>query len=80
MLHDVISASHIDGYRINLTFDDGKSGIVDFSEYPAKGGVFRQFEDIDFFKDFSVSNDLGTLVWKNEIDVAPETLYIKAIS
>ena len=55
-----------------------KKGIVDFSEYLLKGGVFDRFKDIDFFKNFSVNDELGTLTWRNDIDVAPEKLYSKA--
>ena len=78
MLHDVISAKYEGNYRIELTFDDEKKGIVDFSEYLLKGGVFDRFKDIEFFKDFSINDELGTLTWRNDIDVAPEKLYSKA--
>ena len=78
MIHDVVAASYEGGYRIELTFDDGKRGVVDFSDYPAKGGVFERFRDLDFFRTFTVSEELGTLVWGDEIDVAPETLYAEA--
>ena len=78
MLHDVVLATYEGEYKIELTFDDEKKGIVDFSEYLLKGGVFDRFKDIDFFKDFSVNDELGTLTWQNDIDVAPEKLYSKA--
>jgi hypothetical protein len=29
MLHDVVSASYKGGYRIEITFDDGKAGVVE---------------------------------------------------
>ena len=29
MLHDLVKAEYISEYKINLTFDDGKIGIVD---------------------------------------------------
>ena len=31
MIHDVVKAEYIDGYRIKVTFDDGREGAVDFS-------------------------------------------------
>ena len=31
MLKDVISASYIDGYKIQVTFEDGVTGVVDVS-------------------------------------------------
>ncbi|NNJ84273.1 MAG: DUF2442 domain-containing protein [Gammaproteobacteria bacterium] len=79
MLPDVVSANYEGGYRIAITFDDGKRGVVDFSEYLPKGGVFDHFKDMDFFKDFRVNDELGTLAWQEDIDVAPEKLYAKAI-
>ncbi|MGB6066031.1 MAG: DUF2442 domain-containing protein [Desulfomonilaceae bacterium] len=78
MVHDVISAVYKGGYLIELEFDDGKRGIVDFSKYLARGGVFERFKDVEFFRNFSVNDELGILTWANEVDVAPETLYAEA--
>jgi len=78
MIHDVISARYKEGYNIEIEFDDGKHGTVDFSMYLDKGGVFARFKDLDFFRAFSVNEELGTLTWGDEIDIAPETLYAKA--
>lgn len=77
-MQDVVSAVHKGDYRIEVTFDDGKKGIVDFAKYLEKGGVFERFKDKDFFSSFQVNQELGTLSWQNEIDVAPETLYAEA--
>jgi hypothetical protein len=78
MLHDVVGAVYKGGYRIEIEFDDGKRGVVDFSGYLEKGGVFDRFGDIEFFKSFSVNKEIGTLTWGHEVDVAPETLYAEA--
>lgn len=78
MIHDVVAAVYKGDYRIELEFDDGKRGIVDFSKYLDKGGVFERFKDMEFFRGFSVNDELGILTWGNEVDVAPETLYAEA--
>ena len=78
MLHDVVKATYRGSYRIELEFDDGKSGVVDFSPYLKRGGVFERFKDLEFFRAFTVNAELGTLVWGEEVDVAPETLYAAA--
>lgn len=78
MLHDLVTAIYRGNYQIELEFDDGKRGIIDFSNYRERGGVFDRFNDIDFFCNFSVNKELGVLTWGNEIDLAPETLYAKA--
>lgn len=78
MLHDVVSASYKGGYTIEVAFDDGKKGLVDFSRYMVRGGVFARFRDIEFFKSFKVDSELGVLTWAGEVDVAPEILYSEA--
>ena len=75
MLCDIVDAKYIGAYKLKVVFEDNKQGIVDFSHYPDKGGVFEKFRDIAFFKNFTVSKDLGTIVWNDEIDIAPETIY-----
>lgn len=78
MIHDLVSATYKGGYKIEVRFDDGKGGIVDFSPYLDKGGVFNHFKNIDFFRQFKVNEELGVLTWQNQIDIAPETLYAEA--
>jgi hypothetical protein len=78
MLKDVISARYKGEYKIEVTFEDGATGVVDFEKYLEKGGVFNKFKDKDFFKRFSINEELGVLTWEDEIDIAPETLYAEA--
>ena len=78
MLHDVVKATYRGEYRIELEFDDGQRGIVDFSKYLERGGVFERFKNLEFFRSFSVNAELGALTWRDELDVAPETLYAEA--
>jgi len=40
MLRDVVSAIYQGGYLIELEFDDGQRGTVDFTKYLARRGVF----------------------------------------
>ena len=77
MLQDIINAEYVEGYKLKITFENGHSGIVDFSDYTKRGGVFKKFKDLDFFINFTVSRELGTIVWGGNIDIAPETLYKK---
>ncbi len=78
MLHDVVAASYQGEYKIALEFDDGSRGVVDFSSYLQRGGVFEQFQDIEFFRGFRVDPELGTVTWRGQLDIAPETLYAAA--
>jgi hypothetical protein len=78
MLHDVVSAIYRGDYLIEIEFDDGQRGTVDFSKYLERRGVFERFRDLEFFQSFSINKELGVLTWGNEIDIAPETLYAEA--
>ena len=78
MIHDVVSSVYQEGYKIEVTFDDGKKGIIDFAKYLRRGGVFERFKDMDFFRSFTINQELGILTWQDEIDIAPETLYAEA--
>ena len=71
-LPTVVRAEYRGAHRIHLTFDDGSSGVVDFSRW-LNGRVFAPLRDPDCFARFSV--DGGTVTWPNGADVAPETLY-----
>jgi hypothetical protein len=78
MVHDVFSAIYKGGYKIEVEFDDGKGGIVDFSSYLEKGNVYKKFKDLVFFRRFKINPELGVLTWPDEIDITPETLYSEA--
>ena len=78
MIHNAVSAEYRSGYRIEVVFDDGRRGIVDFSDYPARGGVFSRFRDMQFFCSFKINPELGVLTWGDDVDIAPETLYAMA--
>ena len=78
MLHDIVSAVYRGGYLIELEFDDGQSGTVDFAGYLERRGVFERFWDLEFFRSFTINKELGILTWGGEIEIAPETLYAAA--
>ena len=49
LMQDVVSAVYQGDYRIEVTFEDGKKGIVDFTKHLEKGGVFERLKDKAFF-------------------------------
>ncbi|GJQ33536.1 MAG: hypothetical protein HBSAPP04_23750 [Ignavibacteriaceae bacterium] len=75
MKYEVISANYLQDYKIELRFRDGTTGIVDFQVFLGKGRLTQPLLNKDFFRCFKVNADLGTLVWENGYDIAPDTLY-----
>lgn len=72
----IIEARVSGRFRLYLAFSDGVCGEVDLEErLKAKGGVFEPLKDPDYFALGKYDPDAGTVVWPNEADIAPETLY-----
>lgn len=77
-MYDIVEATYIESYKIELVFENGKRGVVDFAGYLRKGGVFQRFSDPAYFKGFYINKELGVLCWPDGVDIAPETLYHEA--
>jgi hypothetical protein len=78
MIHDIIDAIYKGDYLIELFFDDGKYGVVDFSKYLKRGGVFKKLKNIEYFRAFQINKELSVLTWANDLEITPETLYAEA--
>jgi hypothetical protein len=59
---------------LRLTFEDGAEGEVDLSNWNWRG-VFDPLADPDYFRQVRLDEELGTIVWPNGADMAPETLH-----
>jgi len=68
----VVSAEYEGGYRIRLSFSEGTVKTVDFRKW-LDGPVFEPLKDAAYFQRFFL--EVGTVVWPNGADIAPETLY-----
>jgi len=68
----VIRATYKSAYQIELVFNDGAVGTVDFEQW-LSGPVFEPLKDVAYFQKFFV--DGGTVSWPNGADIAPETLH-----
>ena len=79
MLPRIKRVRHIEKYRLELTFTDGEKAELDFrNRIVGRGGVFAPLEDVEFFKQVKVDQEIGTLVWPNEVDFCPDVLYSEA--
>lgn len=67
----------LEGYKLLVTFVQGERKIYDMApllEYP----VFKPLSNKGLFK--SARTDGCTVVWNDEIDIDPESLYNEGIS
>lgn len=74
MILRVRDAEYLRGYIIWLRFNDGAEGEIDLSG-ELEGEVFGPLRNPEEFKKFKVDPELGTIVWENGADLAPEFLY-----
>jgi hypothetical protein len=74
----LIGAKSCDRYTVHVRFEDGLTADVDLSYLLDYGGVFEPLRELDYFRQLRADTEAGTIVWPNEADIAPETLYAHA--
>lgn len=72
---DVTSVRVLARYIVELTFDTGEVKVLDLEPLLA-GPIFEPLtNDYELFRQVSVSDEAGTIVWPNGADLSPQTLY-----
>ncbi|HKZ15095.1 MAG TPA: DUF2442 domain-containing protein [Solirubrobacterales bacterium] len=61
---------------VALTFADGLEGEVDLRGH-LWGPVFERVRTPEGFAEVYVDDETGTITWPGEVDLAPDTLYIR---
>ncbi len=74
MLPKLREAKYQGGYRIWLKFSDGVEGEIDL-EQELWGEIFEPLKDKARFSELVLDSEVGTIVWPNGADFAPEFLY-----
>lgn len=75
----VTDVQSLGGHQLRLHFEDGSFGDVDFSDEDWSG-IFSPLADPEYFAKVRLDQELGTIVWPNGADIAPETLHRLAIA
>lgn len=65
-------ADYVSDYKIEVEFNDGKTGCVDLKNQ-LQEPIFQPLREIEYFKSFKLNS--WTLEWENGADFAPEFLY-----
>ena len=73
MILHVVEARYEHDFVVYLRFNDGAEGYVDLSG-ELYGEMFAPLRDKGVFAAFKLDPELGTLVWPNGADLAPEFL------
>ncbi|MCL0078638.1 DUF2442 domain-containing protein [Dehalococcoidia bacterium] len=77
MFLHVTDAKYIEDYRVEISFNDGRNGVADLSD-ALKGSVFGPLREKSVFSRLKLDKELGTIVWPNGADLAPEYIYFQA--
>ena len=67
-----IDVKALDGYNIEVFYDDGVTGIVDLNDLVQKG-IFQQLQNADAFK--NVHTDGYAIAWSHELEIDAENIY-----
>jgi hypothetical protein len=70
----VIAAKPLDGYNLEIEFNDGVVRVVDCS-FLLHGTLGGPLKDLAYFRQVRVDDDARTVVWPNGLDPAPELLH-----
>lgn len=62
-------------YRLMLLYTNGEARLFDASPYLERG-VFTRLKDFNLFAQARLA--FGTVTWPGELDIAPETLYLRS--
>lgn len=60
-------------FTLTITFTNGEVGCFDMKPY-LELGIFRELKDWNLFS--TAKPFMGTVQWKHEQDLCPDTLYI----
>ncbi len=74
MILHVVEARYEHDYVVRLKFNDGAEGYVDLAD-ELYGEVFVPLRDKAKFAALRLDPELGTIVWDNGADLAPEFLH-----
>lgn len=72
VIHDIVAVKPLDGFRLDVKFDNGEKDVLDFARHLGKP-YWKQLNDPAFFRQAFVC--YGTIAWPTEIDIGPEDVW-----
>ncbi|HCW51332.1 MAG TPA: DUF2442 domain-containing protein [Clostridiales bacterium] len=74
-MRKVLRVRALDGYRLELVFDDGVRGTANLADLAGKG-VFALWNDHRAFEQVQIGPS-GELTWDGKVDLCPDSLYLR---
>lgn len=69
----IISVKALPGYRLDIEFEDGTCGVLDYSQ-ELWGPLFEPLKDPQRFAEVGL-DEFGVVCWPNGADLAPDAMY-----
>ena len=76
IIHDIVSVKPLDGYKLDVEFDNGEKGVFDCTRYLNRP-YWSRLKDKSLFNQAFIG--YGTVVWPEEIDIGPEDIWEFAV-
>lgn len=62
-------------YLLEIVFNNNEKKMFDVKPY-LNFGLFSELKELELFQ--SAKAELGTVIWKNGLDICPDTLYLES--
>jgi len=72
----IAQAVATEGLKLKLTFENGVSGTVDFSEL-AKSTLLGPLTNDEFFENVTIVRDGRALAWGEELEICADSLFLR---
>jgi len=72
----IAQAIATEGLKLRLTFENGVSGTVDFSELTTSP-LFSSLKNDKFFESVSIIRDGRALAWGEELEICADSLFLR---
>lgn len=74
----IIAVRYVKDLLLEITFNNGVSGEIDFSEV-ANEGVLMSFLNPSFFKNFAIVRNGRAIEWEGGLDFCADSLYEQVV-
>ena len=71
----IISVKPLEGYRIEVKFDDGVNGIYDLNHLAGQG-VFKVWDDYNYFNKVFINPESNAIAWDEELEIDTLNCYL----